>query len=165
MLPPWFFLLVFSTNNFINKEFSGIQEKNTMQSRKRVKTSFNKFFKRDAKVSPKKSAIRPSRADSSDDFLSPKRKKYSNQPGKDQRTMKDFFSKASTSSEVEATTKTMGYEEESDLNIYTDQLTMAHIGKNLRASAQMSLSLKGPGKCYCVRVSYMKLLVATRWGC
>lgn len=138
-----------------------VQGKATTLARRRFQTTFKKFYRQSTNylsqsVSPKdsavtddsdafdpravavipsraKSSVRPTRANSSEDFVSPKPKKSKKQPAKGQKKVSDFFSKASPPS-PEATpdpeSPNTG-EDEADVDVFTDQLSMAHIGKNL----------------------------------
>ena len=73
---------------------------------------------------------RPARADSSEDFVAPKPKKSRKQPEKGQKKVSDFFSKASPPSpEVSPEPESPNSRgDESELNDFTDRLSMACIG-------------------------------------
>ena len=88
-------------------------------------------------IRPTAYSARPTRANSSEDFVStPKRKKSNKQPAKGQKKIKDFFSKPSPPSppspEVTPEPESPNNcEDESDLNDFTDQFTMANLGSFL----------------------------------
>ena len=151
-------------SGFLSK---GSQGKAATLARRRFQASFKKFHKQSPgsfsqSVSPKEStvrdnsdvfdpraiaikpnransSVRPARADSSEDFVSPKPKKFEKQPPKGQKKMSDFFSKASPPSPQETSDPESpnNCEDESDLDVFTDQLTMANIG----ASSSTFLSI------------------------
>ena len=134
-----------------------VQGKAATLARRRFQASFKKFHKQSPSpfsqsVSPvgdnadvfdpraiaimpnrADSSVRPARANSSEDFVSPKPKKSKKQPPKGQKKMSDFFSKASPPSPQETSDPESpnNCEDESDLDVFTDQLTMANIGASL----------------------------------
>ena len=82
------------------------------------------------KPTRRNSRSKPARADSSEDFVSPKPKKSRKQPEKGQKKVSDFFSKASPPSpEVSPEPESPNSRgDESELNDFTDRLSMACIG-------------------------------------
>ena len=154
----------------MDREFSGfmskVKGKAATLARRRFQASLKKYYNQSPSslsqsVSPKESAAwdesdifdpramaikpthansrsRPTRTDSSEDFVSPKPKKSKQHPEKGQKKMSDFFSKTSLPSpEVSPDPKSPN---ESVLDDFTDQLSMARIGESICTRLDFQIS-------------------------